>query len=110
MRKLTLLFLLAFAALAADVTGTWKGSIETPNGSREVTMNLKADGSTLTGTVSGRQGDAPIQGGKIEGDNISFNMVRGDFKIQYKGKVTGNEIKFDVTFGDNTVQMVAKKQ
>jgi len=110
MRKLTVFFLFAFAVLAADVTGTWKGSIETPNGAREITMNLKAEGSALTGTISGRQGETPIQDGKIDGDNISFNMTRGDFKILYKGKVTGNEIKFDVSFGDNTVQMTAKKQ
>ena len=110
MRKLTLFFLFALAALAADVTGTWKGAIETPNGSRDVTMNLKADGSKLTGTISGRQGDVEIQDGKIDGDNISFSMVRGDFKIEYKGKVAGNEIKFDISFGERTIQMVAKKQ
>ena len=110
MRKLTMFFLFAFAALAADVTGTWKGSIETPNGSREVTMNLKADGSKLTGTVSGRQGDVDIQDGKIDGDNISFSFVRGDFKMEYKGKVAASEIKFDISIGDRTIQMTAKKQ
>ena len=110
MRTLILLALCAICALAADVTGTWKGSIETPNGSREVTMHLKADGAKLTGTVSGRQGDVEIQDGKVDGDNVSFNFVRGEFKMEYKGKVSGDEIKFDISIGDRTVQMVAKKQ
>jgi hypothetical protein len=110
MRTIILLALFAVCALAADVTGTWKGSIETPNGAREVTLHLKADGDKLTGTMSGRQGDVEIQDGKIDGDNISFVFARGDFKMQYKGKVSGDQIKFDITMGDRTFQMTAKKQ
>jgi hypothetical protein len=110
MRTFILLALFAVCALAADVTGTWKGSIETPNGSRDVTMHLKSDGGKLTGTVSGRQGDVEIQDGKIDGDNVSFAFVRGDFKMEYKGKVSGDQIKFDITMGDRTIQMTAKKQ
>jgi hypothetical protein len=110
MRTFALLVLFAICAFAADVTGTWKGSIETPNGSRDVTMHLKADGSKLTGTVSGRQGDVEIQDGKVDGDNISFAFVRGDFRMEYKGKVSADEIKFDISIGDRTIQMTAKKQ
>ena len=110
MRTFILFVLFAVFALAADVTGTWKGSIETPNGSREVTMHLKSDGAKLTGTVAGRQGDVEIQDGKIDGDNISFMFARGDFKMEYKGKVSGDQIKFDISIGDRTVQMIAKKQ
>jgi hypothetical protein len=110
MRKFILLTLFAACAFAADVTGTWKGTIETPNGSRDVTMHLKADGAKLTGTVSGRQGDVEIQDGKVDGDNISFAFARGDFKMEYKGKVSGDQIKFDIAIGDRTIQMTAKRQ
>ena len=87
-----------------------EGSIETPNGSRDVTMNLKADGSKLTGTVSGRQGDVEIQDGKIDGDKISFAFTRGDFRMEYNGKLKGDQINFDITVGDRTLQMTAKRQ
>lgn len=73
-------------------------------------MNLKADGSKLTGTISGRQGDVEIQDGKVEGDNISFSFVRGEFKMEYKGKVSSDQIKFDIAVGDRNIQMTAKRQ
>ena len=52
----TMLFALAFAAMAADVTGKWVGQVQGRNGAQDVTFNLKADGSKLTGTVLGGGG------------------------------------------------------
>jgi len=97
----TILFLLlaALAAFAADVSGKWVAQVPGRNGqTREVTFNLKADGGTLTGTVSGRRGDMPIADGKIDGDNISFTQTMefngNSMKFIYKGKISGDEIKF----------------
>jgi hypothetical protein len=117
MRRFTvicsLLAVFVLLACAADVTGTWKGSMDTPNGSREVTFNFKTDGDKLTGTISGRQGDVPIQDGKITGEEVSFVVVRNfngnEFKMQYKGKVSGNEMKLDVSVGERSFQMTLKK-
>ena len=92
-----------FAALtlawAADVTGKWTAQVPGRGGqTRETTFNLKAEGTKLTGTVSGMQGDVPITDGKVDGDNISFVTVvkfnDNEFKLTYKGKVSGDEIKF----------------
>ena len=97
----TILFLLlaAGAAFAADVSGKWVAQVPGRNGqTREVTLNLKADGGTLTGTVSGRGGDNPISDGKIDGDSISFTQTLefngNSVKLIYKGKISGDEIKF----------------
>lgn len=116
MRKLLVLTaLFALVALAADITGTWKGSVETPNGTRETTFNFKADGDKLTGTVAGgRGGESPIENGKIDGDNVSFTVNRKfqdrEFKQEYKGKVDGSSMKLSFQMGDRTVEMTAKKQ
>jgi len=97
----TILFLLlaAVAAFAADVSGKWVAQVPGRNGqAREVTFNLKADGGSLTGTVSGRGGDNPIADGKIDGDNISFTQTMefngNSVKLIYKGKISGDQIKF----------------
>ncbi|HEV2447131.1 MAG TPA: hypothetical protein VGS58_14465 [Candidatus Sulfopaludibacter sp.] len=76
LRSLTLVLTMALAAAvawAADVTGTWKGDIEGPNGSFSLTYSFKQDGGKLTGTVTGPQGD-PLEllEGKVEGDKIHF--------------------------------------
>jgi hypothetical protein len=93
------LLLAATSILAADATGKWVAQVPGRNGQmREVTFNLKADGSSLTGSVTTMRGDAPISDGKIDGDNISFTQVLefngNSVKLIYKGKVSGDSIKF----------------
>lgn len=101
--RLVLPSLLATVALwAADPTGKWTAEMQGRNGNTmTVTMNLKADGDKLTGTVSGRMGDTEISDGKVDGDNISFTVVRefngNQFKQNYQGKLDGDTIHFKMT-------------
>jgi opacity protein-like surface antigen len=106
----------AFAALAADVNGTWKGKTETPNGTVERTFVFKVDGNKLTGeSSSNMSGKSEIKDGKIDGDNLSFTIdisIQGyDLELHYKGKVAGDEIKFSVEVpgSGQTVEYTAKK-
>ena len=105
----------AMTAAAADVTGTWKATFEGPNGKGEGTFVLKSDGDKVTGTYASRFGEAPISEGKLEGENISFFVVRNlngnEFKLSYKGTVQGNDMKLTVSFpgGDQTFEIIAKK-
>ena len=97
-----LLLTLALPAQAADKkndpTGTWTWSAPGRDGNtREVTLKLKLDGEKLTGTISGRQNDSPIEDAKIAGDDISFKVVRefnGNKMVQqFAGKLSGDSIK-----------------
>lgn len=94
----------ALAILAADATGTWNISFETPNGKRETTMDLKQDGEKLTGTMHSQQGgDSPVTG-TAKGDTLTFSITRDfqgqSFKMEYTGKVEGNKISGNVKLGD----------
>jgi hypothetical protein len=106
----------AVGGFAAEVDGKWKAVFETPNGQKlESIFDFKAEGSTLNGTVSSTRGESKIQDGKVEGDTITFNVVRNfngqDFKMGYKGKLAADEIKMTVSFGeDRTFDMVAKRE
>lgn len=86
-------------AAGSDANGTWTWSYTTPNGqTNTTTLKLKQDGETLTGTVSRRIGaDAEIKGGKIEKDEVSFEVVserNGQTMTQkYRGKLDGDTIK-----------------
>ena len=91
--------LLVTSAFGADVTGKWTAQVPGRQGNTmETTFNLKADGSTLTGSVSTPRGEMDIKDGKVDGDNISFNQTfeRGGntMTIAYKGKVNGDTIEF----------------
>jgi hypothetical protein len=93
---------LATAAIwAADPSGKWTAETQGRNGNTmTVTMNLKADGDKLTGTVSGRMGETEISDGKVDGDTVSFTVVRefngNKIKQNYKGKLDGDTIHFTV--------------
>ncbi len=95
------------AIWAADPSGKWTAEMQGRNGNAmTVNMNLKADGDKLTGTVSGRGGDTDISEGKVDGDNVTFSVVRefngNKFTQHYAGKVDGDTIHFTInTEGGN---------
>jgi hypothetical protein len=90
-------------AKAADVTGTWKWSVERNGNTIETTLKLKQDGEKLTGTISGRNNtEIDIEDGKVAGDEVSFTVTRefNNNKIvqKYKGKLSGETIKGTIEF------------
>lgn len=109
------LFLLALGCYAADVTGEWKATAETPNGQVTRTLSLKADGSKLTGeTESSFAGKSVIENGKIDGDNLSFTLklkIQGnEMTVEYKGKVKSkDEMTITAELGGQTMEFLAKR-
>jgi hypothetical protein len=100
---LALVLIAASSALAADLTGKWKGDLKMASGDTlETTFALKLDGEKLTGTVTNMYGEEQITEGTVKGDDISFIVMAGggQFKIVYKGKITGADLKFTVSVGD----------
>src|SRR4051794_18321025 len=89
--------ILTLAALAADVTGKWTGSMQMGDQAFALAYSFKVDGAKLTGTVTGPQGDPlEIKEGKITGDKLSF-YVQVDMggqmaKFVSEGVIKGGEI------------------
>ena len=108
------MLLLAAPALADDVDGKWAGALATPNGDITIAFEFKADGGTLTGSMSGPDG-APIliKNGKIEGDKIIFAVTVDfggmTFDLGYTGVVTPAEIKLTGDFAGMPFELVVKK-
>ena len=113
-----LFLLFAAAAWAADVTGTWKGDSQGPDGNTfTLTYTFKQDGAKLTGTALGPMGDSlPIENGKVDGDKISFSVkldVNGGMDFSSDGTIKGDEItlKTKVEGGDMEMPpMTIKRQ
>ena len=102
---------------ASDLNGKWVAQVQGQNGqTRETTFNFKVEGSKLTGTVSGRQGDNPISDGTVKGDDVSFTVVANfngnEIKLLYKGKVSGDDLKLSRTRegGDQPAQEFTAKR
>jgi hypothetical protein len=90
--------LLLALAIAADISGKWTGDMPGRGGdTTATTFTFKVDGEKLTGSMTGPQGDIPLQEGKVAGTQISFSTTL-DFggnaiKILYKGTMSGDQMK-----------------
>jgi hypothetical protein len=91
---------LAATAYAADnaAVGKWTWSFTPPNG-QEMTQSLiiKQDGDKLTGAITGRNRETPVEDLQVKGDDLSFKVVRErsgtKTETKYSGKISGDEIK-----------------
>ena len=113
-RVIAVFVLMAASCLAADVDGKWTGTMSTPNGDIPGTFQFKADGATLTGSTSGRDGASiAIANGKADGNNMSFTMTV-DFggmplTLSYKGVVADGQIKFAIDIMGMPFELTMKK-
>ncbi|HML17159.1 MAG TPA: hypothetical protein VK419_09040 [Bryobacteraceae bacterium] len=108
-----LVALTSLVAFAADVTGKWTSEATGKGGPQ--TFNLKQDGGKLTGTVEGGRGGAvEISNGKVDGDNVSFEVVRemggNSMTIKYTGTVSGASMKLSVDTGRGPRDITLTKQ
>src|SRR5258708_36982052 len=86
---------LTVGVYAANVTGEWNLSVETPNGTGTPTVTFKQDGETLTGTYKGRFGEAPLKGTIKDNDikfSLTFNTQGKDSPIDYSATGDGNSM------------------
>jgi hypothetical protein len=104
----TILLVVAFVAIAADVTGKWTYEQQGRNGAQTMTITLKQDGAKLTGSIPGfgRGGGEPpppteISNGKVDGNNVYFEVKRagrnGDTITKYEGTLDGDSLKLKIT-------------
>jgi hypothetical protein len=111
---LVAVLLAAAPAWAGDVDGKWAGAVATPNGDIQIGFEFKADGTTLTGSMAGPDGNAiPIKDGTVDGSTIAFvvTVSLGDmsFDIAYRGVVAPAEIRLTGDVAGMPFELVVKK-
>jgi hypothetical protein len=108
----------AFAASAADLTGTWNAEYDTPMGKMSSTFVFKQSGEKVTGKVLGEFGgekhESELKEIKLQGATLSFvesvDMQGNTLNIDYTGTVAADEIKFSRKIGEfGNDEIVAKR-
>lgn len=101
MKLLVLAALAAFGLNAADLAGTWKGTMETQMGATAVAITLQP-GEAVAGKVLLGEYEAAIEKAASNGDKLTFEVNVGPGKVAFAGVVAGEQIKFEVigTQGD----------
>ena len=86
-----IVFLLAASAMAGDLTGKWSGTFKVDGGDHSVPQLfiLKQQGKTLTGSGGPNAGEQyPIENGRIDGDEVRFEITTGEWRFAYDLKQT----------------------
>jgi len=102
---MALLLGISGAALAADIDGKWTAEVEGRRGTVTQTLVLKASGNNLSGSLEGGRGGAvDISDGTIDGNKVSFKVIRefngNQFTQQYKGTLSDKgELDLTVSMG-----------
>jgi hypothetical protein len=99
-----LLIVLALMSVPAfaqtGVAGKWVGELAAADGhgiAQPITVELKLDGQTLSGTVTeGALEARPIVGASVEGTTVSFRTTRNlgaaDINVNWKGELKGDDL------------------
>ena len=85
-----------------SIDGTWKLTFDTPIGTQETTLEVKAVGGALTGAQAGKDGSQPIQDGAVNGDEASWSLSVTSpvpITLEFKGKVAGDAMSGTVKLG-----------
>ena len=85
-------FLAMSIAHAQSIEGKWKGEIQGPNGTFDLTYNFHVVGDSLTGSLETQMGEIPISNGKIDGKKFSFDTSFNDRIISHQCTVMGDSI------------------
>lgn len=114
LKSVLLAAVLAFAALAADVSGTWSGALKitTPDGQIQddtIHLILKQDGGKLTGTAGPTAAEQlPIEKGVVEGNKVTMEVPVPQGAFKFEVALDGDHLKGDVTLAAGGQSMKAK--
>jgi len=105
---------LALVASAADVSGTWSGTLKItgPDGQTQgdtIHLILKQDGGKLTGTAGPTAGEQlPIEKGAVEGDKVTMEVPVPNGAFKFDVAIEGDHLKGEVTLAAGGQTMKAK--
>jgi hypothetical protein len=114
LKAVLLSMVLALAASAADVSGTWSGTLKIagPDGQMQddtIHLVLKQDGGKLTGTAGPNAGEQlPIEKGAVVGNKITMEVPVPNGAFQFDVAIDGDHLKGDVTLSAGGQTMKAK--
>lgn len=113
----TLVLMASMSTAAADVTGTWAGSISgtggdgTPRTDGAVLMLTQKD-KTVTGSVGGSDTDQhKITSGTVDGDKLTITATTPNGReIKLNLTVAGEEMKGTLFIGEQKADIAVKRQ
>ena len=86
----------------ANVDGQWDCVTRTPMGPQESVLTIRSDGGSFSGSNVGPLGSIDIEGGKVDGDELTWDMeISSPFpmKLSARATVSGDTIQGTIDAG-----------
>jgi hypothetical protein len=97
----------------SSVAGDWSLVINGPQGAIDSDATLAQDGDTVTGTMSGPQGESTVSG-TLAGATLTlaFNVVtpNGPIDVKMTAEVSGGDMKGTLDYGMGTADFTGRKK
>lgn len=87
-----------------EISGNWKTTLESPQGSLELTFIYKVDGTKLIGTVSSPMGSQEINNGKVSENDFSYDIDMMGNVMKFNGKLEKDIIKLTMVMPEGSPQ------
>lgn len=84
------------------IDGKWEITINSPMGAQKATLDLKAEGATLSGSQTAMGGTQAVTNGKIDGNNLSWSgsiTSPMPMTLEFNGTVDGDKLSGSVKAG-----------
>ena len=85
-----------------SVDGNWNVITKSPMGEQQGTLSFVTQGSVLTGRLTGAAGDAEIEQGSVDGDQLQWQVSLTSpmtMTLEFSATVSGDEISGSVKLG-----------
>jgi imidazolonepropionase-like amidohydrolase len=88
----------------AQVGGTWRLTIESPQGAQAATLNVNQSGTSFSGRLSGLPtGDVDVSDGRVNGSSVNWSLVLSfggqAITLGFNGEVDGGKMSGTVALG-----------
>ena len=84
------------------VDGKWEIVINSPLGAQKASLEIKTDGTVLTGTQQAAQGSGPLENGKVDGNALTWSAKITNpmpLTLDFAGTVDGDKLSGSVKAG-----------
>lgn len=92
-----------------DVSGKWKGTVLSPMGDLETTVEFLQEGSEIRGTILSDLGKWEITWGSLKGNELDFsftaNVMGETIEMNFRGTVEKDEIAGTISFEGGSARL-----
>lgn len=96
--------------LLEDYTGSWEYTVDTPEGTINGTLVLDKNDEGYIGHIESDGAKIPLKDLKVEGSDMSFNIVVDGYSVAITGDFEGDKLSMEASVEGMVIPFVANRK